>query len=335
MVLDQMIPQSDIEQFNQYQNETQLDLYNFYKEKNKTSLSQLDINNLKEIKTVKTNHSRLSIYKILPLDNDKYVTCSADETIRIWSFDPSIPEKKLVGHTDKVRDIILLTNGKLASASFDGKVKIWNMENSVCEMTLQGHSNAYVVVELPKDMLISGGFDGIRVWNLKETNGLTYVRALNDIGVVYSIILVNNKHMAVSCGLNGEDIGIFNVFGSDSPIMVLKGHRDLVTDLLTVNEGQILLSSSFDYNVIMWNLQMGSRVRVFRGNTFAHKMILFKENIVAVSYANSEILFWNLFNGTCVKNVNTNQEYLFALAISGNGDLISCGSDSTIKLWSN
>jgi len=248
---------------------------------------------------------------------------------------PQFQKKKLVGHTDKVRDIILLTNGKLASASFDGKVKIWNMENSVCEMTLQGHSNAYVVVELPKDMLISGGFDGIRVWNLKETNGLTYVRALNDIGVVYSIILVNNKHMAVSCGLNGEDIGIFNVFGSDSPIMVLKGHRDLVTDLLTVNEGQILLSSSFDYNVIMWNLQMGSRVRVFRGNTFAHKMILFKENIVAVSYANSEILFWNLFNGTCVKNVNTNQEYLFALAISGNGDLISCGSDSTIKLWSN
>jgi len=328
------IADSDIHQHEiPKQRKESFDIYSYCKEEKNLTLSSLNIHDLKEIKSFKRNtKASFIIHEILLLEDDKYATCS-DQTIRIWSFNPAISEKTLIGHTDSVRDIIKLVNGKLASASEDGKIKIWNLQDGNCEMTLEGHTSANLVVELLNDKLISGGTDGLRIWNLKQTNGSDFERALTNITYVSSIAILNKKQMAVAYGKEGEngDIKIYEIFGSDTPTTTLRGHSDAVTGMIVVYGGQTLISSSFDFTVIVWNVLTGSRVRTFSGTTFAHNLMRVKENIVAASYADSQVIFWNVHTGECVKSI---KGYSFGLAICENGDLISCGTHS-IKFWSN
>jgi len=142
----------------------------------KQEIDIFDFYNLKETKIFQTNHQNgffqsCWINRVLLLENGKFVTCSTDETIRVWNFDKTMPEKVLTGHTSAILNIILLQNGRVCSGSYDGMIKIWNIENATCEKTLLGHSGKVVaLLELPDNILISGGDDQIRFWNLQASS---------------------------------------------------------------------------------------------------------------------------------------------------------------------
>jgi len=56
------------------------------------------------------------------------VTCSADQTVRIWNLDSGAAVRTLSGHTDWVYTIALSPDGNLiASGSWNGEVKVWKV----------------------------------------------------------------------------------------------------------------------------------------------------------------------------------------------------------------
>jgi WD40 repeat protein len=56
------------------------------------------------------------------------VTCSADQTVRIWNADNGAALKTLSGHTDYVYAVAVSPDGNLiASGAFNGEVKVWKV----------------------------------------------------------------------------------------------------------------------------------------------------------------------------------------------------------------
>jgi len=236
-------------------------------------------------------------------------------------------------------NIIRLENGKLASASSDKTIKIWDTEKGVCERTILGHSG-YVsaLVEIPsRKMLISGGENEIRFWDVRDLVGckskeVMCTRMLSIEGEsCLCIVLLDEEQMA--CGV-GENIKIFRVEGPSLQVKALVGgHTSCVTDLLLMRENQCLLSGSIDKTIVVWDVLRGSRVRRLQGTSVINRVMLFRENVVAVSYSNGSIRFWKVDTGECVKVLSTKQESLWEIARDLRGRFVSCGSDGTVKFW--
>jgi WD40 repeat protein len=56
------------------------------------------------------------------------VTCSADQTVRVWNADNGAAVRSLGGHTDWVFAVAVSPDGsRVASGAFNGEVKVWKM----------------------------------------------------------------------------------------------------------------------------------------------------------------------------------------------------------------
>jgi len=310
----------------------------FTKKNTKGYLSSKDIASLKEMRTITTNHDygplygdTWPIFKILFLKDRRFVTCSHDKTIRNWNLDQNIPEIILKGHTDRVCDVITLKSGKLCSCSWDRTIKIWDIEKATCEKTLLGHSGqVYALVQLSNNFLISGGRDQILFWNLKATNNNACIRILPNKGFCTSIIVVSNEEMVCP---SDENINIFRIYGCNIPLKKLTGHTDNIADLLLHADGQSFLSSSYDKTMRMWNVQSGSCIRTFHGNSECNGMVWFQTNIVATGYNNGEIKLWNVYSGECVRTLQSQQNGVVKLIVDSDGVLISSGYAKTLTLF--
>jgi len=310
------------------------EIFDFYANNTRIRMSYKDIQTLEKCRTLRTNHSQQYwIYKVLLLDNGQFMTCSGDKTIRIWNFDESFPEKVCIGHTACVYSAIKLRNGKLCSVSDDKTIKIWDVNQAICEKTFTGHLG-YVraVVEAPNDILISGGHNEIRFWNLTASkNEINLARTLSNKGTCLAIILLNNEEMACT---SNNNINVFKIYGSDVPVAKLIGHTSPICDLLLHSDRQRIVSSSDDNTIKIWCLQNGSCLLTFEGDAYAYKMVWFKENIVVTTYDSGQIKFWNVDTGKCVKTLNGDKG-VFGLAVDQYGSLLSYGEGAIITFWSS
>lgn len=70
-----------------------------------------------------------AVFKVLQHPTQpRLITCSADQTVRIWNSDSGAAVRVLTGHTDWVYALALSPDGNLiASGSWDGEVRIWKV----------------------------------------------------------------------------------------------------------------------------------------------------------------------------------------------------------------
>jgi WD40 repeat protein len=73
------------------------------------------------------------------------VSCSADETIRLWDLTTGNCVKTLHGHKDNVYTIKLNTYGQLISGSHDKTVKIWDLDRGECLKTINVDSLIWMI----------------------------------------------------------------------------------------------------------------------------------------------------------------------------------------------
>ena len=107
------------------------------------SVSNVDIKLIKELKEHTYN-----VRRIIALSNERFASCAADKTIRIWKDDNSYRCMSILKHDNEVfsflqlrnKDVLVSSYGKEESDSIIGGVSFWDINNRTQHHIIKGYS---------------------------------------------------------------------------------------------------------------------------------------------------------------------------------------------------
>ncbi len=204
---------------------------------------------------------------------EKLVSCSRDETVKLWDTNSGYCLTTLTGHTEWVRKIAVHEASNLiASCSNDHTVRVWNPSNTSqpCVATFRGHEHVVECVAFSSQL-------GDRAI-LKATTDATSTGG--------------GQH--VVSGSRDRSIRIWHI-ASETCIKVLVGHDSWVRGVSFQPLGKYVVSVSEDKTIKMWDLNSPDRpVRSFSAHKHfctcldVHKSLA----VVATGSVDSEIAVW-------------------------------------------
>ena len=107
-------------------------------------------------------------------DNQKIVTASADNTVRIWNTLNGTCLYILKGHTNLVNSAQFSSdNQKIVTASRDKTVRIFYANNGTCIHILEGHTDWVSAAQFSSDnkkIVTTSRDNTVRIWNIEPFN---------------------------------------------------------------------------------------------------------------------------------------------------------------------
>jgi len=277
-----------------------------------------------------------TVTKLVFIENgSKYVTCSKDATMNIFTTHNNEYVRTLHGHTGFVYDMIMLSNGYLCSCSVDKSIKLWNVTEGKCIKTLNGHTDQVTALcEAPNSILISGSNDKtVRLWDLNNNNTPSkIVQNSNQLEVAFHALhLIDDNLFAVG---SHNDINIYKITQSVDVLFQkkLSGHTDFVYSMETIKSKEILISGSLDKTCKAWNINTGECIKTFIGHTDrVWSLTVLSENVFISS--SKEVNIWDFKSDRPIKTLNQNDKWICHLAVNQDSKLFTCGVDTKVRIY--
>ena len=240
-------------------------------------------------------HSQ-QIYYVEIKDENNFVTCSNDKTIKTWiKRNNKFEINKTINnaHDDAVIKVIYNSKGNLISCSFDYSIKIWEEKNGeyINIKTLSHSKYIFTLLLLEdKNLLVSSGSDGTIFWDLNNN---------------YQKIILNDTYCEWNHGI--ERIGNDRIIIQDNSTFNLK--------IFSISQKKIILQigNDFESNAI---------------NNFENKGIFFVGG-------ERDIKIFRNDNYELIQTIrNAHMDWINGFIELKNGSIASFADDFTMKIWS-
>ncbi len=93
---------------------------------------------------------------INPFSIDSFISCSADQTIKLFDLNTFNCIRTFIGHEDEVWNAEKISNEKLVSCSFDKTIRIWNLNSAECLKIFKDELEVMCLKVFSKEIIISG-----------------------------------------------------------------------------------------------------------------------------------------------------------------------------------
>jgi len=291
----------------------------------------------------------------LQFDEEKIVSGSEDETMKVWDMATGKCRKTLRGHTSGVW-CLQFWHDRLVSGSEDSTIRFWDLETGNCEHILHGHKYGVWSLQFDDSIMVSGAEDQtIKMWDMNTLQCThTLLGHKSDIWCL-QVDVVQNLIVSGS-GYEDRTLKLWDM-RTCSCVMTLSGHMGAVNSLCVFYGPQQtrphrILSGSADQSIRVWDRRTGLCETVLEGHQGEVLCLKMADprNPRIVSGGGSTcktIKVWeNWYDNSASDNVSVGKrrERHVALSLSGHDNgvwglqydedkIISGSADKTIKIW--
>ncbi|KAM5578979.1 coatomer subunit beta'-1-like [Rosa sericea] len=228
------------------------------------------------------------------------ITGADDKFIRVYNYNTMEKIKEYEAHTDFIRSVTAHpTLPYLLSCSDDKVIKLWDWEKDwECSQVFEGHSHYVMQVAFnPKDTnsFASASLDGtIKTWNVgSSAPNFTLQGHSKGVNCVDYFIHSDKTYL-----LSGSDDFTAKVwdYETTSCVQTLEGHENNVTTVSVHPELPIIITTSEDGTVHIWN-----------ATTFSleHKLNYGLERVWAIGHMKGSYkVAFGFDNGTIIVKMN-------------------------------
>ncbi|KAF9221724.1 WD40 repeat-like protein [Gyrodon lividus] len=288
-----------------------------------------------------TGHKRkISGIAFLPGDK-RIVTCSWDETIRIWDVTNGEQQGAPLEHGASVHCMIVTRDGKrILSGGGDRKVRVWDVEIWDVVEEWEGHQDAVYCIDITADDTVVASGErsgGIVIREAKEGGRVKHSIKLQ--GDVYSLCFSPNGEKLAS-GDTNSTIQVFDVESGSLILGPIQGHQSTVLSVLWSRDASQLFSGSSDYTIRCWDSETGNVVgEPWTGhNGIVRSLAIFhgsKSTKLASASWDRTVRFWAADSGNpIIEHPLQHKDDSNAIAFSNSGEFVASGGDhGNVLIW--
>ena len=271
-------------------------------------------------------HARFSGFR---LNSQMLISCSADNSIKLWDLDTFACVHTLVGHKSTVQCVEVCESNRVISSSWDKTIKIWSLSNGVCIHTLNHvTSKVNCIKALTPSVIAYDSFYDIIVWDL--ANSCSIQTLYGHTSLVTCLVYLPDGRLA--SGSHDKTVKVWDL-GKGECVKTLEDHTGNVTCLALLEKG-FLASGSMDNSVKVWDIDSGECVRTLLGHSSDVRQILSAKNgdLISCSSDNT-IKVWNVISGECMRTLGGHAYSVNCIRLTHEGELVSGGDDGSINVW--
>jgi len=218
------------------------------------------------LRTFPAHRSSINDLRLLS-DRRRFVSASADNTIRLWDLSSGEELQTFEGHETFVNAIALSPDEKtLYSGSADGAIFAWDAETGAKKGEFTGHAGPVNTLHRNPDgqRLVSGASDGtIKIW---DTDTQALVNTLEGHnGAINALVITDNGQWIISGGTD-RTIRIWDLQTGEE-LDILEGHDSYINAIAVSPDGRFLFSASADKTLKRWDLETGEVLDTLIGHT--------------------------------------------------------------------
>ncbi len=246
-------------------------------------------------------------------DGAHVLGCGGDPPIRMWDAKTGEMVRQFSGHNDVVSAIRGIPGKRqFVSASFDSALIVWDLATGDAIRRFGRATNAQDAAPQTADDLAR--LDGHFTW-------------------IRDIVVLPDRSQAISAG---NDAVLF-LWDLDTGALVkrLVGHRTVIMGLAVAPDGRTVASVGNDKEIIVWEIDTGRIIRRWEhsGEEPAAICFLRDSRALAISGQNGCIRIGDAATGTEYRRLETGEEYVTALAVTPDGEIVSGFANGMIKIW--
>lgn len=265
----------------------------------------------------------------------------SDGRIKLWWLRSGEEIENIRAHRTSVIALTFTADGKtLASIGDDAGVNLWewktgNLESAMGRYTrtfLDHTSNLLAMAVAPDNQtLVTGGLDGIRVWDLRTQRPL------------YNMVRFDNQTYSLAVNPNGDFLASGHKFGTikfwnlstGGSLSAISAHTKPVSTLAFTPDGQRLVSGSYDRTIQVRNLRTGQLEYTLSGHTGRIRAIAINPDGETLASASHDgVRLWNLKTGELLALLTGHEDWVQSVAFSRDGRLLATGGyDRKIRIW--
>jgi hypothetical protein len=298
----------------------------------------------------------------------KKLVVGGHHELTVWDAATGKLEKRIGTRAERAYGMVFLPDGKLAVAGGrpgqEGDVRVYDLAGGMTK-ALGGvpfvdgaHDKGVLVKELAETddsilclamspdgkKLAAGGCDRlVRVWDLSAgVAGAKLEQSIENHADWVLAVAFSPDGKRLATGSRDKTAKVWDLAARES-VLTFPDHQNSVYGVGILQDDKTGFSAGEDNNIRYWHAtdaakQIGKQIRVSGGHGKAVLRLAYRSDpkapLLASCSQDSTVRLWNPTNGAALKTLTGHQDYLFAVALSGDGSLVAAaGYTGEVRVW--